>query len=96
MRHRLDDQTENKKLFYDLLNDELEARGQDELIIVGGDFNMHVGANSDGYEGVHGGFGVGDRNEDGRRVLELNGEVRIFQAPKLNGEVLDLFVSFVV
>jgi hypothetical protein len=33
--------------------------------------NGHVGANAEGYEGVHGGFGYGVRNEEGCRVLEL-------------------------
>jgi hypothetical protein len=36
-----------------------------------GDLNGHVGANAEGYEGVHGGFGYGVRNEEGCRVLEL-------------------------
>ncbi|ESO04342.1 hypothetical protein HELRODRAFT_172705 [Helobdella robusta] len=36
-----------------------------------GDLNGHVGADADGYEGVHGGWRYGIQNEEGRRVLEL-------------------------
>ena len=31
-----------------------------------GDFNGHVGKRIDGYENVHGGNGIGERNEEGR------------------------------
>jgi len=41
------------------------------LIVVGGDLNGHVGTNVDGYDGVHGGYGFGERNADGERILEL-------------------------
>jgi len=42
-----------------------------ELIVVGGDLNGHVGTNVDGYDGVHGGYGFGERNSDGERILEF-------------------------
>ena len=42
-----------------------------ELIIVGGDLNGHIGTNVDGYDGVHGGYGFGERNADGERKLEF-------------------------
>ena len=32
-----------------------------ELIVVGGDLNGHVGTNVDGYDGVHGGYGFGEK-----------------------------------
>ena len=38
--------------------------------MLGGDLNGHVGKESDGYEGVHGGQGYGVRNA-GERILEL-------------------------
>jgi len=38
---------------------------------VGGDLNGHVGTNVDGYDGVHGGYGFGERNADGVRILEF-------------------------
>ena len=36
-----------------------------------GDFNGHVGRSSVGYDGIHGGFGWGERNRDGERILEF-------------------------
>ena len=39
--------------------------------VILGDFNGHVGKDSDGYEDVHGGFGFGRRNEEGERVLDF-------------------------
>jgi len=41
------------------------------LIVIGGDLNDHVGTNVDGYDGVHGGYGFGERNADGQRILEF-------------------------
>jgi len=42
-----------------------------ELTVVGGDLNGHIGANVDGYDGVHGGYGFGERNADGEWILEF-------------------------
>ena len=36
-----------------------------------GDLNGHVGTNVDGYDGVHGGYGLGERNDDGEWLLEF-------------------------
>ena len=39
-----------------------------DLVMCLGDCNGHVGGNSDG---VHGGYGVGKRNLEGRMILEF-------------------------
>ena len=39
--------------------------------MLGGDLNGHVGKESDGYEGVHGGQEYGVRNTEGERILEF-------------------------
>ncbi len=44
------------------------------MLIVAGDFNVHVGMDVDGYEGIHGGFNIGTRNREGRRLLEFCAE----------------------
>ena len=44
--------------------------GPGERVLIGGDLNEHVGAESSGYEDVHGGFGFGDRNVEGEMILE--------------------------
>ena len=43
----------------------------DEMLLVGGDFNGHVGEHSPGFEGIHGGFGYGTQNPDGVRLLDF-------------------------
>ena len=35
---------------------------QKEMMMLGGDLNGHVGERMDGFEGVHGGKGFGNRN----------------------------------
>ena len=42
-----------------------------ELILGMGDFNGHVGKQSDAYEDVHGGNGIGERNMEGKMLLEF-------------------------
>ena len=41
------------------------------MLLLGGDLNGHVGEQSDGFEGIHGGHGYGDRNSDGIRILDF-------------------------
>ena len=36
-----------------------------------GDFNGHVGRYINGFDGVHGGYGVGQRNLERRMLLEF-------------------------
>ena len=62
---------EEKDKFYDELIAVTSKFGDNELVIVGGDFNGHVGKSSEGYEGVHGGFGFGSRNKEVERLLEF-------------------------
>jgi len=44
---------------------------QKEKVVLAGDMNGHVGSSNVGYDGMHGGFGYGDRNTDGSRILEF-------------------------
>ena len=39
-----------------------------ELVLGIGDFNGHVGKQSEGYEDVHGGNGIGERNVEGKML----------------------------
>jgi hypothetical protein len=43
-----------------------------ELVVLDGDLNGHVGKCSDGYEGIHGGFGFDSRNVEGERIFEFS------------------------
>ena len=64
--------------------------GIDDFVVLLGDLNGHVGAEADGYEGIHGGFGYGDRNVEGCRILEFSeahGLVVVLHPQKLGRHV---------
>ena len=60
---------EEKEKFYEDLTAKVQSRHG--ICFVLGDFNGHVGRSSLGYIGIHGGFGWGERNRDGERILEF-------------------------
>ncbi|XP_050497452.1 craniofacial development protein 2-like [Diabrotica virgifera virgifera] len=60
-----------RRAFYDQLGDILSDIPAEEKVIIGGDFNAHVGQAKTGYETIHGGLGFGTRNEAGDDMLEL-------------------------
>ena len=60
-----------KEEFLLQLREVLAAIDAKERLVVCGDMNGHVGAASDGFEGIHGGFGYGVRNTEGEMLLEL-------------------------
>ncbi|GMP25038.1 hypothetical protein CsSME_00002089 [Camellia sinensis var. sinensis] len=65
----LDDQT--KRDFWEQMDEILQEIPVGENLVIGGDFNGHVGIDKVGYERVHGGYGFGDRNEAGERILDF-------------------------
>ncbi|XP_068684483.1 uncharacterized protein [Montipora foliosa] len=64
-----------KERFYDDLRSEWDLHNMGELVLGMGDFNGHVGKRIEGFEGVYGGNGVGERNLEGKMLLE-KGEKR--------------------
>jgi len=44
---------------------------QNEMVVVAGDMNGHVGSNNVDYDAMHGGYRYGARNADGSRILEF-------------------------
>ncbi|KAG5571748.1 hypothetical protein H5410_061514 [Solanum commersonii] len=62
---------ETKKLFYEDLDEVVRGIPNTEKIVIGGDFNSHIGATSSGFDDVHGGFGVGERNGGGTSLLDF-------------------------
>ena len=60
-----------KDKFYELLISSLPRLSENEVVFLGCDLNGHEGRSSNGYEGVHGSFGYGTRNQKGERILEL-------------------------
>ncbi|HXJ94687.1 MAG TPA: reverse transcriptase domain-containing protein [Terriglobia bacterium] len=62
---------EEKEEFWVSLSRTVAAISSDEKLIVCGDMNGHVGENAQGFEGVHGGNGFGERNVEGEMLLEF-------------------------
>ena len=60
-----------KDRFYDQLNAVVAKIPLSEVLFPGGDWNGHVGRAADEFEEVHGGFGYGERNEEGVRLLDF-------------------------
>ena len=54
-----------KEHFYDDLSSEWDLHSMGELVLGMGDFNGRVG--KQGYEDVHGGNGIGEREKCGRK-----------------------------
>jgi len=44
---------------------------QNEGLLIGGDFNGHIGSRGEGYEMVNGGLGHGVRNSGGVSILDF-------------------------
>jgi hypothetical protein len=42
-----------------------------EKLFIGGDLNRHIGSTRVGFEGVHGGFRYGSRNQEGEGILNF-------------------------
>ena len=55
-----------KEEFYELMDKVVTS----EKVLVGGEFNGHVGSDMGGFGEVHGGFGVGQINDGGIRLLD--------------------------
>ena len=60
-----------KEEFFTLLGKIVSEIDDGEKLLIGGDWNGHVGAGVEGFEGVHGGFGFGKRNVEGEMILEF-------------------------
>nr|GEW98064.1 hypothetical protein [Tanacetum cinerariifolium] len=56
---------EEKKAFWDSLDEVVRETPTDQRLMLGGDLNGHIGATTEGYLGAHGGFGYEVRNEEG-------------------------------
>ena len=57
-----------KEHFYDDLRSEWDLHSMDEIVLGRGDFNGHVEKWIDGYEDVHGGNRLGERNVKGKML----------------------------
>ena len=71
MLHKVEEVLRKKQSFYDELKCELDMHSADDLVMCLGYFNGHVGRHIDSFDGVHGGYGVGQRNLEGRMLLNF-------------------------
>ncbi|XP_071687064.1 uncharacterized protein [Rutidosis leptorrhynchoides] len=62
---------DEKRRFWESLDAVVRRCPADHRFLIGGDLNGHIGTDVEGYDGVHGGFGFGVRNEEGRSILEF-------------------------
>ncbi|XP_065319466.1 uncharacterized protein LOC135927414 [Gordionus sp. m RMFG-2023] len=62
---------ELKDDFRAILDEAVMEIPKDDLVIIGGDLNEHVGKARDSYKRHHGGFGYGERNDEGEHVLKF-------------------------
>ncbi|KAG5602889.1 hypothetical protein H5410_034259 [Solanum commersonii] len=62
---------EAKKLFYEDLDEVVRGIPNTEKIVIGRDFNGHIGATSSGFDDVHGGFGFRERNGGETSLLDF-------------------------
>ena len=62
---------EEKQSFYDKLKCEWDMQSADDVVMYSGDFNGHIGRYIDGFDEEHGGYGAGQRNLEGRMLLEF-------------------------
>ncbi|XP_063595885.1 uncharacterized protein LOC134772741 [Penaeus indicus] len=62
---------EEKDEFWQQLDVELQAIPQEERVFLGGDLNGHLGPERGVLHRVHGGWGMGELNEEGERVIDF-------------------------
>ena len=62
---------QEKDEFWEHMDAEMQAVPGSERLVVAGDLNGHVGRDRDGYDGVHGGHGLGVRNEEGIKIMDF-------------------------
>jgi len=62
---------EEKENFWNEVFHLVSCIPQNEMFVLAGHMNGRVGSSIVGYDGTHGGFGYGDRNADGSRILEF-------------------------
>ena len=60
-----------KERFYEEMAREWTVANENKLVLGLSDFNDHVAKCAEGFEGIHGGYGIGKRNAEGRLFLDF-------------------------
>ncbi|XP_071686937.1 uncharacterized protein [Rutidosis leptorrhynchoides] len=61
-----------KRHFRKSLDEVMRMCPPNHRLLIGGDLNVHIGSDVEGYPGAHGGFGYGVRNEEGLSILDFS------------------------
>ncbi|XP_047260121.1 uncharacterized protein LOC124893004, partial [Capsicum annuum] len=62
---------EEKKRFWEALDEMVRDVPSNDKIFIGGDFNEHIGSSSRGYDDMYKGYGFGIRNDEGVALLNF-------------------------
>ena len=62
---------DEKDGFWGMMDDSIGNIPKNEILVIGGDLNGHVGRGRNGFEDVMGIDGYGERNADGENILEM-------------------------
>ena len=63
---------EEKEEFWEELEELIRSFSEKDKIVIGADLNGHIGIGNTGYERWHGGFGHGEKNQEGDNILEFS------------------------
>jgi hypothetical protein len=69
--HQVGHNEKTKREFREGLEDLVRSVSSGKKLFIGGDLNDHVGASNTCFEGVHGSFGYGIRNQEGEDGLSF-------------------------
>jgi exonuclease III len=72
-----------KRQFWEQLDALVSSVPISDKLFIGGDLNGHVGSTRVGFDGVHGGFGYGSRNQEGEGILNFDLAYDLFVANTL-------------
>ena len=62
---------EEKEEFREKLAEKISEVREEDIVIIGGDMNAHIGRDRRGYEEVMGVNGIGQRNPEGEELLQM-------------------------
>ncbi|XP_016540915.1 uncharacterized protein LOC107841541 [Capsicum annuum] len=68
---------EEKKRFWVALDEVVRGMPSSKKIMVAGDFNGNIGVLPGGYDYMHGGYGFGERNDEGVALLDFTRSFRM-------------------
>ena len=70
--HQVGCTDEEKEEFWEGLEELIRSFSEKDKIVIGADLNGHIGTGITGYERWHGGFGHGEKNQEGDNILEFS------------------------